>query len=404
MDKIRYRLVFNRKHKLNSQGYALIQAEASLNNRRIYFSTRVYISPGAWDCERSQVVNHDNATDLNAFLYEFLIKMQTIELNFWKRGAQCTLALLKDEMKKNKPVDFSFNAFASNAIESSDRRQSTKDSLMLTLKSLNDFRKGFDFGDITFAFVKDYEVWLQNKGKAPNTVAKHLRQLRTLVNEAINQNYMKVEDYPFRKFRIKKDKGKHIALMPAELKKLEGMRLEKYAHRKILDGFLFCCYSGLRYSDFRRLTDEHLIKIRGKQWLQIKMQKTNMEIRSPLYLLFDGKALGIISRYGNLKNLASIGDNSHVNSGLKHIMRKAGIEKRVTWHTSRHTCASLLVYDGVNITTVQKLLGHTSIRTTEIYADVFSDTVVKDLKSVKKKRKVRNKVDYPGSYQNISGI
>lgn len=56
-------------------------------------------------------------------------------------------------------------------------------------------------------------------------------------------------------------------------------------------------------------------------------------------------------------------------------------------HVSRHTCATLLVHQGVAITTVQKLLGHTSVKTTQIYSEVLSSTIVRDLKNVQRKRK-----------------
>ena len=66
-------------------------------------------------------------------------------------------------------------------------------------------------------------------------------------------------------------------------------------------------------------------------------------------------------------------------------MELAKIRKRATFHTARHTCATLLVYQGVPITTVQKILGHTSLRTTQIYSEIMPRTVVKDLKSATRK-------------------
>ncbi|WP_418943355.1 tyrosine-type recombinase/integrase [Phocaeicola plebeius] len=57
------------------------------------------------------------------------------------------------------------------------------------------------------------------------------------------------------------------------------------------------------------------------------------------------------------------------------------------FHTARHTCATLLIHQGVPITTVQKLLGHTSVKTTEIYSEVLSSTILRDLKAVKSRKK-----------------
>ena len=100
MQKIRYRLVYNRKHKLNRQGTALVQIEAKLNQRNIYLTTNIYLQPVHWNKSTAQVINHPQAIELNAMLFEFVIHLQAIELGFWKRGIQPTLALLRDAVRK----------------------------------------------------------------------------------------------------------------------------------------------------------------------------------------------------------------------------------------------------------------------------------------------------------------
>lgn len=189
MQKIRYRLVYNRKHTLNKQGTALIQVEAKLNQRNIYLTTNVYLRPDHWNKDTSEVVNHPQSVELNAMLFEYVIYLQGIELSFWKRGIQPTLALLRDAVQKKSPVNITFTEFSRKAILSAD---------------------------------------------------------------------------------------------------------------------------------------------------------------------------------------------------------KTRIKKHFTFHTARHTCATLLIHQGVAITTVQKLLGHTSVKTTEIYSEVLSSTIVKDLSAVRKKKNVNN--------------
>lgn len=386
MDKIRYRLVYNRKKRLNKQGTALVQVEASLNQRKIYFKTNIYLRPEYWDKRTAQVCDHPQANDLNAMLFEFVLHLQGIELSFWKRGIQPTLALLRDAIKKNTPINVTFTVFAKEYVKHSDRRQSTKDNLITTINVLKEFRPGLDFKDITYTFLKDFESYLREKGNGVNTVAKHLRQLRTLVNEAINQGYIHADAYPFRKFKIKQEKGRHEFLTPDELKKLENLEVNDKKLRHVLDAFLFCCYVGLRFSDFCQLSPENFIKVNGKKWLHLKSIKTGIELRLPLHLLFEGKALSILDRY-NIEEFSSLGCNSDVNKYLSQIAGMARIKKHITYHTARHTCATLLIHQGVPITTVQKLLGHTSVKTTEIYLEVLSSTILRDLKAVKTRKK-----------------
>lgn len=393
MEKIRYRLVYNRKKHLNKQGTALVQVEASLNQRKIYFKTNIYIKPEHWDKRTSQVIGHPQANDLNSMLFEFVLHLQGIELALWKRGVPATLSLLKDAMKKNRPINITFPIFAKEYVQHSDRRESTKENLFTTITVLQEFRPGLDFKDITYTFLKDFEVYLREKGNGINTVAKHLRQLRTLVNEAINQGYIHADAYPFRKFKIKQEKGRHEFLTPDELKKLENLEVHDLKLRHVLDAFLFCCYVGLRFSDFCQLTPSNFIRVNGKRWLHFKSIKTGIELRLPLHLLFEGKALAILDRYC-ITEFASLGGNSEVNKVLSVITSMARIKKHVTYHTARHTCATLLIHQGVPITTVQKLLGHTSVKTTEIYSEILSSTILRDLKAIKRKRVVSNFQNY----------
>ena len=386
MDKIKYRLVYNRKKQLNKQGTALVQVEALLNQRKVYFRTNLYLKPEHWNSRNAQVDNHPQAHDLNSMLFEFVLHLQAIELSLWKRGIPVTLSLLKDAIKKDKPVNVTFPVFAKIYVQESDRKRSTKENLMTTITVLQEFRPGLDFKDITYTFLKEFEVHLKEKGNSVNTIAKHLRQLRTLVNEAINQGYIPSDAYPFRKYKIKQEKGRKEFLTPDELKRLENLDVDKKL-RHVLDAFLFCCYTGLRYSDFCQLTPENIIRVNGKRWLYFKSVKTGVEIRLPLHLLFEGKALAVLERYDIVTDFAKIGPNSEANKYLAQLAAFARIRKHITYHTARHTCATLLVHQGVPITTVQKLLGHTSVRTTEVYSEVLSNTIIRDLKAVKRKKK-----------------
>lgn len=342
MEKIRYRLVYNRKKHLNKQGTALVQVEASLNQRKIYFKTNIYIKPEHWDKRTSQVIGHPQANDLNSMLFEFVLHLQGIELALWKRGVPATLSLLKDAMKKNRPINITFPIFAKEYVQHSDRRESTKENLFTTITVLQEFRPGLDFKDITYTFLKDFEVYLREKGNGINTVAKHLRQLRTLVNEAINQGYIHADAYPFRKFKIKQEKGSHEFLTPDELKKLENLEVHDLKLRHVLDAFLFCCYVGLRFSDFCQLTPSNFIRVNGKRWLHFKSIKTGIELRLPLHLLFEGKALAILDRYC-ITEFASLGSNSEVNKALSVITSMARIKKHVTYHVARHIVSSYLL-------------------------------------------------------------
>ena len=116
-------------------------------------------------------------------------------------------------------------------------------------------------------------------------------------------------------------------------------------------------------------------------WLVFTSVKTGVETRLPLRLLFQGKALLLLNKYRkNLDFFFRLKNNSLVNKELIRIGKLAQITQHFSFHSARHTNVSLLIYQGAQITTVQKLLGHRSIKTTQGYSNIFSDTIIKDLK------------------------
>ena len=151
----------------------------------------------------------------------------------------------------------------------------------------------------------------------------------------------------------------------------------KMAH--VRDAFLFCCYTGLRFSDFCLMRSSCFSNESDCLWLRMKLKKTGVEVKIPVSLLFDGKGERILNRYDSVEAFAALISNSKVNAYLKVLAEKAGVKIRMTFHTSRHTCATLLCHHGVPVTTVQKILGHSSVSTTQIYQDVMGETLVKDL-------------------------
>ena len=288
MKKIRYRLVFNRRKKLNDQGKALVQCECSLDGRKIYATTRVYVKPCEWDAENGQIaMSHPNHKALNAFLFEFMFDLEKAELDIWKRGGVPTLQQIKEVIAGNRCKEMTFDAFARDAVMKSDRKRGSKDNILNTLNTLKEYKPSYNWDDVTYSFIRGFERHLRMRGNKVNTIAKHLTCLKTMVNEAIKQGLMSVN--PFSRFKIRHETGEHSFLTNEELGVLERMKALGGRLQHILDAFLFCCYVGLRFSDFKALTQEHIVVKDGFEWLKFKSQKTGVDLDLPLYLLGGGK-------------------------------------------------------------------------------------------------------------------
>ena len=360
----------------------LLQVEAHLERKRAYFSTHIYLRPEQWDCKKELIVNHPHGESLNYMLREFIINLEQKELEMWKGGHPISLDILKEEFQSREKM--SFSDFVREEISTTKNKESTKKNKLSTLALLFKFNPHAEFKDITPLFVYEFETFLRNKGYHTNTIAKHMKHLRTFVNIAINKEYIKSGNYAFQRYKIKTHSGKHIFLLPEELMKLEELELSP-SHSLLqhtLEAFLFCCYTGLRYSDFTNLTSNNITNIEGNPWIILHTIKTGIEVKLPLTLLFEGKPWAILKRHQHhLDSFFKLKTNSTVNKDLVKIGKLAHINKHFSFHTARHTNATLLLYNGVNITTVQKLLGHQNVLTTQIYSEVMNMTIVKDLKN-----------------------
>ena len=384
INKIFYTLVCD-TDSLQPNGMTQIQIEAHLHKKSSLFATNIFVKPGQWDARRQEIKKHPNAEGLNRMLDSYVMDLERIELDLWQQRKVVSLDLLRKAMDEPACVG-AFLPFMQAEIEALSLRPSTRRNHRSTLLQLQAFQDDIAFDDLTFEFITRFEHFLMLQGLHINTVAKHLKHLKRYINVAINKEYIGINQYPFRKYRIKTVSGRHTHLLPEELKRLERLQLQgrHVRHGLALDAFLFCCYTGLRYSDFTSLSSRNLVVQRRRRWLIYTSVKTGTEVRLPLSELFGGKAQEILQRHDkHLDSFFRLKDNSNLNKELRILARMAGISKRLSFHVARHTNATLLIYKGVNLTTVQRLLGHRSIKTTQIYAEVMDRTLLQELAKTK---------------------
>ena len=376
-DKIRYRLVWNHARRLNKRGEGLVQVECQQGRRRVYFSTGVYLEPGHW--ERGMVVDHELANDLNVILRRTRIDIERVELDFLKRDIRVTLPMLKEAVNANTTPTAQLVDFGRTVIDQSDRREVTKQSYRTMLNDIAQWRKGVRVDEVDYQFIVKYDQLLKDRRVAHNTRVGRLRLLRAVLNEAVKRDL--IARNPFDRYHVEGMTSRRGFLTDDDVGRLRRLDHLNRKQRQVRDCFLFCCYTGLRFGDLRRLRTVH---ISGDGWIRMEMQKTGEHVAIPYRELFDGRAAEMLASYGGdpYKMTRRLGDNSLVNRTLKDLLQMAGVLTtfRVTFHTSRHTFASLLLQDGVPMTTVQKLLGHKRATTTEIYAEVTDDTILSDLR------------------------
>lgn len=244
---------------------------------------------------------------------------------------------------------------------------------------------------LDYAFIIDFENFLRrnvaqiqkSRPLTNNGVMKHLERLKKLLNLAVKLEW--VERDPFANFSLKFVKNERHYLSQKELDLLINTEFNHTYQNRTKDIFIFSCYTGLSYIDVKNLMKNDIVKgIDGKDWIFTKRQKTDHPIKIPLLDV----AENIIHKYKdemtNSDKLLPVYSNQKLNIYLKEIAKELKINKYLTFHSARHTFATTVTLsNGVPIETVSKLLGHTKLSTTQIYAKVLESRISSDINNLR---------------------
>ncbi len=251
-----------------------------------------------------------------------------------------------------------------------------------------------NLNQLNYKFISDLEMFLVNyypkghpRAMSHNTVMKHLQRLRKIVNLAYQLEW--IEKDPFIRWKPTFEQKQRDFLGQNELNNLETYHFPIDRLDRVRDLFVFSCYTGISYSDIMGLTKNNLIiGMDGKRWIATKRLKTKTTVRVPLL----EPAQKILDKYESHPVTMHSGTllpkitNEKTNLYLKEIADAVGIKKNLTFHMARHTFATTVTLsNGVPIETVSKLLGHTKLATTQIYARVLDKKVSEDMKDLQLK-------------------
>ena len=270
-------------------------------------------------------------------------------------------------------------------------KESTKKNYDRTLCLLKEYAPLATFTDLDRKFIYGFSKFLLSLQLKPNTIVKHLKILKRIIHLAEKKGYItqSVESL-FSLCDIKTEKTFKETLTIKEVLVLFHYLQDNFdsitkRDREILSGFLFSCFTGLRYSDISQVEYSNIKRIRNKKWLCLKMKKTEQMVLIPIEQMFSGKALQVMNLFHRTRGkLFYMPSNAISNRILKKIYKEqVGKKKAVSFHTARHTAATLLLYHNTPLTTIQQILGHSNIRTTEVYADINQETIYNSISKVK---------------------
>jgi integrase len=395
-------IFYLRKYKATNDGNTPIYARITVNGSRIDLSVKRSIEPGNWNANKGMAKgSREEIVRLNNFLEQYRSGIVESYQTLLLQKKLITAELVKNKFIGEDQADFTLCKLMHyhNTEQTQVLEPGTMKNYYTTQKYIKEFLKErFKTSDkylseLTYKFITDFEYYLRNrkpekgqKALQTNGVMKHIERFCKMVNLAVRLEW--IERNPFHAYQLKFEKVERDYLTKEELAGIEEKQFHIVRLQVVKDLFVFSCYTGLAYIDVFNLTPANLIEKSGKLWIMTNRQKTNEPVRVPLL----PKALAIVEKYKGHPQALAEGkvlptlSNQKLNSYLKEIADICGITKPLTFHIARHTFATTVTLtNGVPIETVSKLLGHSKLSTTQIYAKVVESKISDDMAVLSKR-------------------
>ena len=389
-----------RRARTDRNGFSPIFLRITVNGERVELSTGRKIDPKKWNNHAQRAIGRsESARTLNDYLDSLETTVRKNYNALPDSQIDITPEALRDIMNGKNSKNYTLlSVFEKNnkLIRQEEGSKYTSDTIKryeISITRLKAFlkkeckQKDIKLDDLNHGFMRKYEIFLRTEYQCNhNTVMKYLKHLKKVIHFAMTMEY--IDKDPFFQYKTAYKEVNRGFLTTDELSRIESKTFRIKRLEQVKDVFLFVCYTGLSYSDLKLLTRDSISKgIDGKSWIVYNRKKTGVQARVPLL----PSAVKILNKYQNdpkcvaENKILPVKSNQKLNAYLSEIAELCEIDKHITMHMGRHTFATTVTLtNDVPIETVSKMLGHTSLKTTQIYSKVVDTKVSNDMSRLEK--------------------
>ncbi len=387
-----------RTDKVNKKGEAPIHFRIIKDRKISYIATGFMIPADMWDAEKKRVKSkHPNSKRLNSEISNKFAEIQDQVYEFDNRNKSVTSRQIRDNVYGKKPTDFFTFAEEVNENYLKEGKISSYDKNKAIIAKIKEYVKNvnIDFQDITADFLTKYEKHLrEKKNNSVNTIHKDIKYIRKLFNDAYRVDLIEHSLIPFNKYKLKTEKTERTYLTEEELLSIINLELKPGSKMDLhRDMFVFSSYTGgLRVSDMLQIKWPNFdgtninftVKKTGSQ-LSIKVPNKGLEIIEKQKKISTdnlGFIFPVLPADLKMNDPRALDDalgsaTAYINKNLKLIAKKLEITKPLSFHISRHTWATRALKKGMSIDKVSKIMGHSAIKETQIYAKIVNSELDK---------------------------
>jgi integrase len=382
-------------------GKAPLQATITVNGQKTFLTLPRKIPVKCWNPGRALArANTSEGREINSYIEEVRQTIGECYRDLQLERKIITPEVIKEVFLGNTEKEHTLDQISAyhNEMSAGVLAHGTMKNYYTTQRYMREFvkkkyrRSEYYLSELNYKFILDLEIFLRNHQPADhqkpltnNGIMKHLERLKKMINLAFRLGWINRD--PFEKYQLKFNKVEIEYLTADELFTLEHKDVKLSRLAVVRDIFVFCCYTGLAFVDVMNLAPRHIVKGQdGELWINTSRQKTTIEVKVPLL----EPAQILIEQYKDNIKALSKGTifpqltNQKMNSYLKELADICGITKVLTFHVARHTFATTVtLVNGVPMETVSKLLGHTTMRSTQVYAKVVEQKVSEDMSDLK---------------------
>lgn len=397
-------LLLLEKSKIGKDGTAPITIRLTIDSKRAELSLGQRIKPELWNQDFGTAIgNSKECKFVNAAIDKAKTKLREVYSLLESTHKNVSAVMLKKayQDKPTEVVKRTLLQAATFVLDKMEKRvekerlaPATLTKWKTTEKKLICFLKekygvnNINLEDIKYSFAEDFVDYLiLDSDIDTNTAMKYLNNVKQFVQTAVERDWLdknRIAPFPCTYVHPERD-----ILNDAEILALYHKKIHIPRVAEVRDAFLFSCFTGFAYKDASLLTPGHIVKhFDGEDWIMKNREKTWCSENVPLLPI----AKEIIDRYSNhpycVANglLLPINSNQKYNAYLKELADICGITKNLTTHIARHTFATTVTLaNGVPLETVSAMLGHKSIKTTQIYAKIVAKKVREDISKLKER-------------------
>lgn len=389
-------LFFPRKKPSQKDERSMLYIRVTINAKPIEFSSKIKIDSALWDQQSQRMLGKTRESlDINNALLKISARLNKLynELKEEEKDIPTPERLKEaffggNSLSKKYLLLTIFDKLISQKQELAESgviNEGSANTYACTKEKLVSYMKIYypqlqlDIRRIDYEFINGFEIYLKSKEECGhNTMIRHMRHLKQVTTYAYKNGYLSKD--PFYNVTLSAKKVERVFLTETELKRLITIGFINENLRKVRDIFIFCCFTGLSYIDVKQLKYRDIVD----EAIVIHRQKTGNKSFIPILQI----PRMLIDKYRISKEpnglVFPVYTSQRMNASLKIIGELTEINKTLTMHVARHTFATLLLSKGASIESISKILGHTELKTTMIYAKILDDKVIEDAKYVDK--------------------